>query len=639
MKVVIDIEANGLENPTKVWVIVLKDIDTGELHVFRTPSDDEEACRNFKEVAAKVDLWIGHNILEYDFPVLSRLLAFPIPNIQHVIDTLIISRMAQFVNDDGTARKHSIDAYGKEFGSEKIKFSDWSKYSLEMEEYCIQDVHICHRVYTRHSKFINTVSNHDAIQLEHSFQRVVNALHDNGFAFNVKRATDLLSRVKEQLEELDHAILAAFPPRTELVKVYTPRLTKHGTISRTSVPRGENDLSAYQEGAAFSRLRWREFNPASHKQLIEVLDGAGWKPIDKTDTHTRNRSDDRRDYFLKYGWKINETNLSTLPDRAPKSARLLAKRILHESRRRTLTEWLGLVQGDGRIHGKFQGIGAWTHRMSHQKPNMANIPNEFREDGSIRLLGKELRSLWIAPRRRLLIGCDAEGIQLRVFAHIVNDPLLIKALVNGDKKLKTDPHSYNRRVLNGGTEDGVCRTRLAAKRFLYALFLGAGLGKLAFILGTSEADTKVALANLLKAYPGFEYVRRYVIPKDARNGYFIGLDGRAVPVPGEDYGEKKHLMMSGYLQNGEAIIMKKATLKFEYKLGSLGGSCLVDMVHDEWQTEGPNDVETAVSIAKIQAESLEQVGVELGLNCPLSGSYWNDDHHDYTIGTNWYQTH
>jgi hypothetical protein len=46
-----------------------------------------------------------------------------------------------------------------------------------------------------------------------------------------------------------------------------------------------------------------------------------------------------------------------------------------------------------------------------------------------------------------------------------------------------------------------------------------------------------------------------------------------------------------------------------------------------------------MEIAKIQADSLKEVGEELGLRCPLAGSYWNDDHKDYTIGTNWSVTH
>jgi DNA polymerase-1 len=110
--------------------------------------------------------------------------------------------------------------------------------------------------------------------------------------------------------------------------------------------------------------------------------------------------------------------------------------------------------------------------MAHQNPNTANIPNEFDTAGRKKLLGKELRSLWCAPKNRLLVGCDAEGIQLRIFAHYINDPEFTDALVKGKKDDKTDPHSLNQRILGS-----VCKSRAAAKRFIYALLLGAGIGE------------------------------------------------------------------------------------------------------------------------------------------------------------------
>ena len=85
--------------------------------------------------------------------------------------------------------------------------------------------------------------------------------------------------------------------------------------------------------------------------------------------------------------------------------------------------------------------------------------------------------------------------------------------------------------------------------------------------------------------------------------------------------------------------MKLATLKWEHRLKPEFDACLVNLVHDEWQTECPNDVSIALKIAKMQADSLREVGEELKLKCPLAGSYWNDDLKDYTIGTNWKVTH
>ena len=78
---------------------------------------------------------------------------------------------------------------------------------------------------------------------------------------------------------------------------------------------------------------------------------------------------------------------------------------------------------------------------------LQNIPNEFDTQGNKKLFGKEMQALWTAPRNRLLVGVDAEGIQLRIFAHLINEPEFTEALVNGKKEDKSDPHSLNQRIL------------------------------------------------------------------------------------------------------------------------------------------------------------------------------------------------
>lgn len=66
---------------------------------------------------------------------------------------------------------------------------------------------------------------------------------------------------------------------------------------------------------------------------------------------------------------------------------------------------------------------------------------------------------------------------------------------------------------------------------------------------------------------------------------------------------------------------------------------IVNLVHDEWQTECPNDFSLALSVARTQCDALVEVSGELNLNCPMAGSYYNEDIKDYTIGINWAHTH
>lgn len=658
-KIILDIEANGLK-PTHIWCIVCKDIDTGELHVFRNLTTDTSERERFTSFLEACRLVVGHNILDYDVPVICRLLGLSSSAIvPKCLDTLIVSKLANYSRAEG----HSLEAYGLEFNYPKSSFSDYTKYSVELENRCIADTEINYKVYLKYLRMLKDPKWDKSITLEHSFQLLVNDLRDNGFSFNKDKATKLLAKVSKELSDLDIAILKAFPKKTKLVRVITPKATKHNTISLTSIPKVlRNDIKDMNVDCPFSLFSWEEFNPSSHKQIIELLNKAGWSPTDKTQTHidterelnrlkytSRGKSAvdlgsqyammDKLALLQKTGWKVNENNLSTLPEGAPAPARLLAKRILLESRRRTLTEWLSLVSEDGRIRGRFYGIGAWTHRMAHQQPNTANIPSEFKEDGSPKLLGREMRSLWQAPRNRLLVGVDAEGIQLRIFAHYIDDEEFTYSLVHGKKEDKSDPHNLNKRVLGD-----VCKTRQAAKRFIFALLLGGGLGKLGQILEASTDETRRALDRILERYQGFARLKDEVIPTDASRGWFVGLDGRHVPIPGGTASQRRHLCMSGYLQNGEAVVKKSQAVMWNnhpeiVELRKEKPILYVDMVHDEDQTECHNDMKIALRIAQIQAACYEQVGKDLNLKCPLAGSYWNDDHHDYTIGTNWYQTH
>lgn len=650
----IDIEADGLTNVKHIWVVVIKCLETKELTIFRNLTKDNNERERFIQFCTDVrqsgGIYIGHNYLGYDCPVLVSTLELHPEVLPAVcIDTLICSKLIDYSRNG-----HSIEDYGLEFGFEKIKFNDFSKYSKEMEEYCVRDVDICERIYSKYSRYITNPGHQASIRLEHDFQAVVNSLHSNGFAFNSDKAHKLLTKVTNELDILDKDILEAFPPKLKLIREITPKETKYGTLNKQDFRwlGSDGDLSEFN-GGPFCRCSWECFNPSSHKQIVAVLHNAGWSPVAKTATHidterklaqlrysrdngldlAKKELYDKLEELKKTGWKVNEENLDTLPTNAPKAARLLARRILLEARRRTLTEWLALAQDDGRIHGKFYGIGAWTHRMAHQQPNTANIPNEFDTAGKRKLLGKELRSLWCAPKNRLLVGCDAEGIQLRIFAHLINDPEFTDALVKGKKDDKTDPHSLNQRILGD-----VCKSRAAAKRFIYALLLGGGLGKLSEILGCSQQETTSALDRLMSRYTGWATLKEEVFPKDAKRGWFVGLDGRKVRIPADTEGGRKHLAMSGYLQNGEAVCMKLATLKWEHRLAAYD-ACLVNFVHDEWQVECPNNVSIAIKIGKMMADSLKEVGDDLKLNCPLAGSIYNDDLKDYTIGTNWSVTH
>lgn len=627
MKVVADIETNKLENPDKIWCIVAQDIVTNEEYIFERVSENPEP---FKEFAKGVEEWIGHNFLGYDAIVLNDLIDPNLVDYSRVFDTLVFSRLLNAQIEGG----HSIASWAPKLGAfTKVgkDISDWSVYTPEMLSRCRNDVKVNRKLYDFfNSKYLHRSEFADAYRLEHSVAILCNVLHSNGFPFNLEEAKRLYQEWSLRLAKLDEHIKESFPPRAVLVRQITPKLTKLGTINRSEFRwYGENDFNVFYPDAPFSLIEWQEFNPASPKQIVERLNEAGWKPVDKTKGHTKflreawkKRKENKEDYevkaaeYKKFGWSISDANLQTLPPSAPDGARFLSERLLLASRVSDLEEWIALAQpskkfdGAWEIHGKFFHIGAWTHRMSHSQPNMANIPSV-----------EELRQLWEAPKGFKLVGTDADGIQMRIFAHYVNDERLINAIVKGSKEDKTDIHSLHQQALGP-----VCKSRDNAKTFIYAFLLGAAAARVSDILNCSLNEAKEAIEKFLDFYPGLQDLKKTSIPRDVQRGYFVGLDGRLVVVKSE------HLALGGYLQNGESIIMKKACVNWTSQLNELQiPYYFVDFVHDEWQTLIPDNKEIEEIVTTIQKESIRSVGRELKLNIPLDAQS--------ITGYNWLHTH
>lgn len=621
---IIDIESNGL-NPTKIHCVVLRALDDSSTLWFK---DNDEERRLLSDTLACSTCIVGHNIIDYDLYHLRRLWNITVPD-SIVVDTLVLSHLLNYQIEDG----HSLNAWGVRLGEHKGEYTgDWENYNNEMLEYCIQDTYVNLLLYRFLMERFGTHDFTKAIKVEHEIAFICKDMEVNGFTFDKTKATELLLEIKEKLVQLDTEIKEAFPPRIVPVREITPRLTQHGTISRVNLRKYGADLSMFTAGAPFTEIEWKEFNPASPKEIVKHLNEVGWKPVDKTKGHIeaeKNRDKDKLAKFQTTGWRVNEKNLATLPECAPSGARKLVERILLDSRRSTLDEWLGLYNPTTRsIHGSFRSIGTWTHRMSHQRPNMGNVA----ANKSIKYqtgylndlatsLGGRMRALWITDVDEILVGTDAEGIQLRILAHYLNNKEFTFAVTQGRKEDGTDPHTLNQRALGP-----ICKSRDTAKTFIYAFLLGAGVGKVAEILGCSLAEAREAIDNFIRAYPGLAYLKDEQIPRDAERGYFIGLDGRLVACSSE------HLMLAGYLQNGEATVTKHANVLWRKWLKEQDiWYKQVNFVHDEYQTKVKNDLTIAKKVGILQAEAIRQVGIDLNLNCPLSGSY--------SFGYNWLETH
>lgn len=629
MNYVIDTEWSDLEGTELHCIVVIDEKD--EVSVFEFPFDDFKKWY-FENPDAK---FIGHNLIGFDIPALCRHFDWFRVARHRIVDTLVISKLVNNNIEGG----HSLDAWAQRLRLpvQKTQIADFTVYTPELRDRCIGDCRINKRVYERFRRYLEMPAFEEAVVTEHDTAWLCQELHEVGFAFDYEAAQELYSAVSSRLADLDDALVEAFPPKSVLKTVLRPRWKADGTLYAADARRLEG------AGVQLDDVEDREyeiyvdkpFNPGSSKDIIERLNEAGWKPTDKTKGHItalKSRAPrERKDYFAEYGWKLSDENLKTLPETAPAAAQRLVERLLLASRVSMLNQWLTAAQPNNghlpRIHGRFFHIGAWTHRMSHSNPNMANIPKAKpkRDPTPLEVLADQInnqcRALWTVDPGRRLIGVDADGIQMRVFAHYVNDRRLIESILSGDKSNGTDIHSLHQRALGS-----VCQSRDIAKTFIYAWLLGAGIGKVAEIFGCSIAEARQAVDYFLEFYPGLRWLKETKIPEDARRGYFTGLDGRLVMCDSE------HLMLSGYLQNGEAVIMKRAAVEATRGLRKQKVDArLVNFVHDEFQIETEDDDEVANYVQRIYMEAIEHQGTLLNLNLPLGaegiqGYSWKDTH-------------
>ena len=135
-QLVVDIETDALP-ATKVWLIGTMDLQTKEVRNFQQPFNIEEIqqwLNQYEEI-------IGHNFIDFDAMVLKELLGitFDMP----ITDTLVLSKLYNPQLENG----HSLKAWGERLKFPKGDHSDWSKFSPEMLEYCIQDLKVTGKVY------------------------------------------------------------------------------------------------------------------------------------------------------------------------------------------------------------------------------------------------------------------------------------------------------------------------------------------------------------------------------------------------------------------------------------------------------------------------------------------------------------
>jgi len=584
MEVVFDLEADSLD-PTKIHVVVAKEVGVKGNYIITGP-------KAFAKFASKVTKWVAHNGIGYDIPVIEKLWGYKIP-LSNVVDTLVLSRLFDPQRKGG----HSLKSWGERLGDFKDDYTGgFEVYTEEMKAYCKQDVKVTELLYNTLIKEGKAFSQ-ASINLEHMVHAIMCEQQANGFELDIDLAQEIYTVCLKETLRIETEIKEFMVPIAVPVKEVTLKRKKDGSIFVTQLLQGQTVWGDY------TKIMWEEFNLGSPVQINKRLDRLGWKPTVKTKSGE--------------SYKICPENLATIPDDAPQAVKGLKAWKVLETRWKLAQEWLEKSQGDGRVHGTVITTGAVTHRAAHRGPNMANIPSVphgktgilWKMDG---MYAAECRQVFKVPEDRLLVGTDAAGIQLRVLAHYMNDPVYTEQVIDGDI------HTFNMNALGRH-----CKDRPTAKTFIYAFLLGAGVGKIAEILGCNGGQANVAMKNFYEALPTLKRLKSEA-SRAASMGWMKGLDGRILTIGSE------HLALSVYLQGGETVIMRLANVFWQRQAKKEGinfKQCA--WVHDEWQTEV--DEHQAQRLGEIQVQSIIDAGAFFKLNCPMDG--------EAKIGNNWLETH
>ena len=166
---IFDIETNGLlHNVTTIHCLVIYDTETKQTLVYNDEGDTEPLTRGLQRLEDG-ECIVGHNIINYDIPVISKLYPwFTPPDI--VIDTLVLSRLYhpdmlsldKRHNWTGMPLKlygrHNLESYGHRLEENKGEFgqdADWSTWSQEMQDYCVQDVKVTTKLWKHFQLYLN----------------------------------------------------------------------------------------------------------------------------------------------------------------------------------------------------------------------------------------------------------------------------------------------------------------------------------------------------------------------------------------------------------------------------------------------------------------------------------------------------
>jgi DNA polymerase-1 len=351
-----------------------------------------------------------------------------------------------------------------------------------------------------------------------------------------------------------------------------------------------------------------EFNLASPKQLQTILfDKLGLPRGKKTAT----------------GSSTDSSVLEALAERFPLPAKILEHRAFTKLQGTYVDALPKLIHPKtGRIHTSFNQTVTATGRLSSSNPNLQNIPVRSEE-------GRRIRQAFIAEPGHILLSADYSQIELRLLAHLTEDPLLIESFQkNQDVHARTASELFQVPVATVSADQ-----RRQAKTINFGIIYGMGALRLARAL---DIPTKTAQAYITQYFARYQRIKSYMdgILEEARvRGYVTTLLGRRRYVPelqsqnAQIASAAERAAVNTPIQGTAADLIKMAMVAIDRRLeqGRLRTRMLLQ-VHDELLFEVPEkEVEQVKKLVREVMENVKALRVPLRVDIG-TGRNWAEAH-------------
>lgn len=352
-------------------------------------------------------------------------------------------------------------------------------------------------------------------------------------------------------------------------------------------------------------LAGQDFNIGSPKQLQQILfEKLALAPTKKTKT----------------GFSTDESVLEELALSHELPREILAHRQLAKMKSTYVDTLPTLVHPEtGRIHSTISQTVAATGRLSSSKPNLQNIPIRT-------ALGQEIRAAFVPAEGRVLLSADYSQIELRILAHLSQDPELVKAFREG-----ADIHVRTASQVFGTPEAEVtAEQRARTKAINFGIIYGQSGFGLARTLGIAQAEAREQIDAYFKRYPGVRTFIESAIASAKDCGYARTMAGRRRYLPELRSANRplrqaaERMAVNSVIQGTAADVIKKAMVDLDADLqaGGFPTARMILTVHDELVFEV-----APAELAGLSARVLERMQNAAELSVPLvvhigSGPHW-----------------